>query len=278
MNPLNNENKIDESNAQQDAVIAYIQSVLGGPGTINNKPSESPCSTVNDITAELGGRDGKSVYSMETLAEPKTWNLLAVDVTGSKPESQAVDQKPKDSSTSEIKDKDGNGIPDEYDKSPTKEIKDKDGNGIPDEYDKLGTEKMENVIQPNPSQISQDKNVNNQDKNVDNAHKTDSDGDGLVDAIDKKDQTRAERANEVREDIARIAGKGNSKSDLKNFVKGVDSVANISMAQDIISAITESSEGSGLLGQGKGQDSKGGPGNMDLFPKDDDKKSGILFQ
>jgi hypothetical protein len=96
--------------------------------------------------------------------------------------------------------------------------------------------------------------------NVDKSMKTDADGDGLVDGIDKKNQTRGEVAAEK----AREKSIENAR---KNSFKKRASAASISKVSSITS--DQDAKNSGILGQSK----KKGPGEFDFSALDPDKEN-----
>jgi hypothetical protein len=105
-------------------------------------------------------------------------------------------------------------------------------------------------------------NVNRDEKPVDKAMMTDADGDGLVDGIDKKTQTRAELATEKMRNMM-------IEKSRKNSVRTRASAGNISKVTSIISG--RDAENSGMFGKEK----KKGSGEFDFSATDPDNKNKV---
>lgn len=107
---------------------------------------------------------------------------------------------------------------------------------------------------------------------VDPSMKSDIDGDGLVDGLDKKIQTRAEIAREIAEKNSAKARNRIAQS-IKRSLKEKNSVGSLSSVSSLIS--DSDAKNSGLAGRSKNR----GPGEIDfssLDPDKGDKVSGIL--
>lgn len=106
-------------------------------------------------------------------------------------------------------------------------------------------------------------------REVDGSMKQDADGDGLVDGLDKKSETRAETATRLLNEQRSLSlGRNNKHRSILESGKTLASIKNTTKVQDKEDSLSLG----GLLGNNKKNKE---PGNIDVFGNSDDENKGI---